>query len=204
MFRIHFEKTYEEEYFKQMCDLRRWDKKCLLPRLVICALTRLQDNLFAVIKLLRSLSMEKYICHNFSNAESSTTKYISAGREPHDATYLMIGLPSAALLACPSSSMPACAWCQLLSSDLHTIFSVFACKAKCAVGTRPHGLFYTFQLSKNIWRCVPNPWVLLGFRSADPKLVNPAQPLEEMRCDPSIARPPLSSTLACRLPMVAL
>ena len=49
--------------------------------------------------------MEKYICHHFSNAESSTTKYISAGREPHDATYLMIGLPSAALLACPTSSM---------------------------------------------------------------------------------------------------
>ena len=119
-------------------------------------------------------------------------------------TFCCLACLSNLIYACPSSSMPACAWCQLLSSDLHTIFSVFACKAKCAVGTRPLGLFYTFQLSKNIWRCVPNPWVLLGFRSADPKLVNPPQPLEEMRCDPSIARPPLSSTLACRLPMVAL
>ena len=88
-------------------------------------------------------------------------------------TFCCLACLSNLIYACPSSSMPACAWCQLLSSDLHTIFSVFACKAKCAVGTRPLGLFYTFQLSKNIWRCVPNPWVLLGFRSADPKLINP-------------------------------
>ena len=36
--------------------------QCNLPGLVIYALTRLQDNLFAVRKLPRSLSMEKYIC----------------------------------------------------------------------------------------------------------------------------------------------
>ena len=32
-----------------------------MPRLVICALTRLQDNLFVVMKLPSSLSMEKYM-----------------------------------------------------------------------------------------------------------------------------------------------
>ena len=34
-----------------------------VPGLIICALTRLRDNLFAVMKLLRSFSNETYFCN---------------------------------------------------------------------------------------------------------------------------------------------
>ena len=138
-----------------MCDLRRWGKKCLLPRRVICALTRLQDNLFAVMKLLSSLSMEKYICPHFSNAESLTAFWPASSSDIFGDWLIFCRH------ACPGLPMPALPICCRLLSwqgdwqvryviqpvnliSSYTMFNVHrapSCRETNARGTRPGGFF---------------------------------------------------------------
>ena len=146
-------RTRGREYCKQMCDLRRWGKKCLLPRRVICALTRLQDNLFAVMKLLSSLSMEKYIRPHLSNAESSTAFWPASSSDIFGDWLIFCRR------ACPG--LPIC--CRLLSWQadwqvryviqpvnlistytVHNVHRAPSFREKYAGGTRPRGLLYTF------------------------------------------------------------